>query len=98
IDLARQRRGDLKEGRLDAPPLAVEPSQLSGRRPGDRHIGEDMQFAVPVASQLLEPNRDATHPQRLTAVGVAHEHRLFVDRAAAARAPAGGTPKAVALY
>ena len=49
IDLARQRRGDFKEGRLDAPPLAVELSQLRGRGPWDRTLER--------RCKLLSPSR-----------------------------------------
>ena len=37
IDLARQGRGDLKKGGLDAPALAIEPGQLRSGRPVAAH-------------------------------------------------------------
>lgn len=62
------------------------------------YIGENVEFSVPVASRLREFDRDATHPQGLTMLGVAHQQRLFIDCAAAACTLARETTDQLPLY
>ena len=52
----------------------------------------------PVSRRLLERHRDTTYSHRLAALGVAHEHGLFIDWATAGGALADGTTEEFALH
>ena len=66
--------------------------------PVDRDIGEDVELRGPVSGRLLEGERDATYPQRLTTVRGVHRHRLFVEPAPAGEALAYGAAEELALH
>ena len=57
-----------------------------------------MEYGVTVSRRLLERHRDTTYSHCLAALGVSHEHGLFIDWATAGGALAGGTTEEFALH